>query len=116
VVQASRKSVDGVQEGLRKGALVCTDGPFVNLGLEEGTLLVAARSTGDFGSLEKIALFSGRKGDAGESLVKEWTLEKGPLDFAEFMAPPVGATYVRAEARTASRKFALTSPLFLTAA
>ena len=113
VVRANRKTLEGIQEGLRQGPVVCTDGPFVNLGLEEGILLVAARSSRDFGALEKIALFSGKKGQAGETLVKEWNLERGPMDFTEFTTPPAGVTYLRAEARTAGKRFALTSPLFL---
>lgn len=114
VVWAARKSLEGIQEGLRQGPVVCTDGPFVNLGLEEGILLVAARSSRDFGALEKIALFSGKKGETGENLVKEWNLDKGPMDFSEFTEPPTGVAYLRAEARTAGKRFAMTSPLFLT--
>lgn len=116
VVRSARKSLEGIQDGLRQGPVVCTDGPFVNLGLEEGILLVAARSSRDFGALEKVALFSGRKGDAGESLVREWNLDKGPMDFTEFMTPPKGAAYLRAEARTVKKGFAMTSPLYLSPA
>lgn len=113
VVRSGRKSVEDIQAGLRQGHIVCTDGPFLSLGCEEGTLLASARSSEDYGGLEKIALFAGRKGGTAETLVKEWDLEKGPLDFSEFAALPAGATYVRAEARTSSKRFALTSPLFL---
>lgn len=113
VVRASRKTIEGIQEGLRQGPVLCTDGPFLSVGMEEGVLLVAARSNEDYGPLEKVALFAGRKGQGAETLLKDWTLEKGPFDLSEFVMPPAGATYVRAEARTQGKRFALTSPLFL---
>lgn len=113
VVRSGRKTVADVQGALRRGDLFCTDGPFLTLGLEEGTLLVAARSSEDFGALEKVALFAGRKGAGSETMVKEWNLENGPLEFSEFLGPPPGAAYLRAEARTSGKRFALTAPLFL---
>lgn len=116
VVQAGRKSVEGIQEGLRRGSICCTDGPFLSLSLEGAGLVISARSSVDSGSLEKVSLLAGRKGGAGEIRVGEWNLQKGPMDFSETRDLPEGALYVRAEVRTASKRFALTSPLFLSPA
>lgn len=128
VVRASKKSVEGIQDGLRNGPVTCTDGPFLSLGMEEGILLVAARSSVDYGTLEKIALYAGRKGEGKERLVKEWDLGNGlkagtgqeaaggPMQFSEFLKPPARVDYVRAEARTVFKGFALTSPLWFSPA
>lgn len=118
VVQAGRKSVEGIQAGLRRGATCCTDGPFLSLTREGSGLRAWARSIQDFGSLEKVTVLAGRKGASAETRIAEWNLdqEKGPLDFSGTADLPEGATYARAEARTASKRFALTSPLFLTPA
>lgn len=113
VVKSAKKSLEGIQDGLRSGQILCTDGPFLSLEMEEGIILVAARSSEDFGTFEKVSVLAGRKGDRSETLVGEWTLDDGPLDFSQFTAPPSGAFYIRAEARTATKRFALTSPLFL---
>jgi hypothetical protein len=114
VVHSREKTIAGIQAGLASGKMVCTDGPFLHLHQGEKGIRLEGKSTPDFGNFEKVSVLAGRKGEARETQVREWTWEKpGPSDFAEAVEIPAGATYVRAEARTSEKRFALTSALFL---
>jgi hypothetical protein len=46
--------------------------------------------------------------------VRTWTWDKaGPMELRETLSPPSGAAYMRAEALTVDRFFALGSPAYL---
>ena len=80
---------------------------------EAGRGRVEARSTADFGGMEKVMLFAGRKGETKEFSLHEWRWQKdGPLHFSEAFELPIGFAYVRAEGLTSGKRFALASPLF----
>ena len=113
VVESKAKTLAGIQAGLSSGKLFCTDGPFIDLRREASKGRIEVRTTMDFGALEKVTLLAGRKGDAKEFSVQEWQWPKdGPLHFSEAFGIPTGVAYVRAEALTSGKRFALASPLF----
>jgi hypothetical protein len=113
VVQSARKSIAGIQEGLRAGRICCTDGPFLSLVPDNGGCRIQAQASADFGRLEKVSLLAGVPGQGREVQAGEWVLEKGPLSFEARAEVPAGAAYLRAEVRTDAHRFALSSPLFL---
>jgi hypothetical protein len=113
VVRAEGKTLPGIRKGLREGPLFCTDGPFLELRRDGDRARVRAVSTADFGGVEQVAVFAGRPGDRGEARIGEWTSEQGPMHLEETLDPPAGCRYLRAEALTRGKRFALSSPLFL---
>ncbi|HLP43570.1 MAG TPA: hypothetical protein VK465_18860, partial [Fibrobacteria bacterium] len=115
VVQAERKTLAGIQEGLRRGRVLATDGPFLTLSQSEGSqgkVRLSARGTVDFGGMEKVSLFAGKRNGSGEALAGEWSMEGGSLEWSGSADIPAGCLYLRAEGRTTAKRFALTSPLF----
>lgn len=114
VVHSRERTIAGIQAGLASGRMVCTDGPFLHLHGDAGETRLNGKSTPDFGVFQKITVMAGRKGESKETQVRAWSWESaGPLDFSEAFEVPAGTTYVRAEARTAEKRFALTSALFV---
>ncbi|MDQ3000477.1 MAG: hypothetical protein M3Y08_04355 [Fibrobacterota bacterium] len=114
VVHSQEKTIAGIQAGLASGRMVCTDGPFLHLHDASGETRLNGKSTPDYGVFEKITVMAGRKGEGKETQVRAWSWESaGPLDFSEAIEIPAGSTYVRAEARTSEKRFALTSALFV---
>ena len=112
VVRAKEKSIAAIQAGLKAGDLFCTDGPFLSLTREGDAFLLHARSSDDFGGLEKVQIVAGRSGDSREIPVKEWNWESdGPLEVSERLDCPAGVSYLRAEVRTAGKRFAMTGPI-----
>jgi hypothetical protein len=113
VVHAPDRSLKGIQAGLASGRISCTDGPFLDIRQSHEGIGIEARSTPDFGSLNRITVWSGRVGEARETAVMTRSWEKGPLEFRETLVPPASSSYLRAEASTAEKRFALSAPLFL---
>lgn len=113
VVHTEERSLRGIQAGLAGGRLCCTDGPFLDLGTGNGSLDVDARTTEDYGPFSRIMVWAGRKGDAKEIPVKSWNWDaSGPMRLRESVEPPVGSAYLRAEALTGDKRFALTAPVY----
>ncbi|MDB5105792.1 MAG: hypothetical protein JWP91_3481 [Fibrobacteres bacterium] len=115
VVHSPEKTIPGIQAGLASGNLFCTDGPFLHLADESGSLRLRGKSTGDFGGFEKITVFSGKTGETKEQSVREWDWKKpghGPLEVSELVTAPDGASYLRVEARTSGNRFAMTAPVY----
>lgn len=115
VVRAREKTIAGIQAGLASGKTFSTDGPFLNLEEENGGIRLLGKSIPDFGGFSKITIFSGKRGEGKERSVRAWTWEgeTGPLDVSEPIEIPAGASYLRAEARTTGKRFALTAPVYL---
>ncbi len=114
VVKSQDKTIEGIQKGLRTGAIFCTDGPYLNLSQELGKILIEARSITVYGAFEKLNIYAGHLGADKEVNVGQWNwVESGPMEFSDSITAPTGAAYIRAEALTATKKFALTAPLFL---
>lgn len=114
VVRSEEKTIAGIQAGLRAGQVCCTDGPFLALSASGNGAQVSAATTEDFGSLRRVVVFSGRKGDDRETVVKDWTWDSGgPLDFSEACSAPAGSLYLRAEAHTIDDRLAIAAPMFL---
>ncbi|MFC1585415.1 hypothetical protein ACFL5V_07705 [Fibrobacterota bacterium] len=108
-----RVGIDDIQQGMRKGNQICTDGPFLSLELEGSRLTVTARSITGFGDLHKIHLFSGAKGEPKETVVKSWVHEPGVFEFQDSLTVDKSVDYLRAEGWTWKDKLAITSPVFL---
>jgi hypothetical protein len=105
-------------EALARSRSLITDGPFVVLEPEEGKILARARSSPEFGSLEKVAVYAGFPGETGERVLLEESAGGGyaweaalPRPEAE---PPRGAGgYLRMAAMTETGRRAWTNPLWL---
>ncbi len=110
VVRADNNSISGIQKGFREGEITCTDGPFLNLKLEENTLKLYGKTISEFSKFSKIHLFGARSGDKRESVLNSW--EPGTFEFAEAIPLPSSLIYARAEAWTESRKLAITAAVF----
>ena len=114
VVRAEERTVAGIQAGLSAGRICCTDGPFLALEQDGGACRAEALSTPDYGPLARISIWAGARGAARETLVKTWAWDAaGPMEFRESVPPPGGAAYLRAEAATAEKRFALSAPVYL---
>jgi hypothetical protein len=114
VVHAPERTIAGIQRGLASGRLCCTDGPFLDLERKGDSLELRARTTPDYGPLAKVSVWAGRQGDTRETRVKTWEWEKaGPMEVRETLSPPPGSSYVRAEAVTSERFFALSPAAYL---
>ena len=107
------QNLEAVQQGLRNAKQIATDGPFLFINLEGGNIRITAKSISFLGGLNRIHLFSGKKGGARESVAKSWQFDKGVLDFQETVPLPGSSSYLRAEAWTDRDKLAICSPLFL---
>jgi hypothetical protein len=96
---------------------VCTatDGPFLSLLPESTTngtrLQLTARSTADFGVVNKISVLGGTLGDRQERRLFEVT--PASFDFETSLNVAPECTYMRAEAETSHGRFALTSAYFV---
>ncbi len=129
VVYSEEKTISGIQAALSAGKLFCTDGPFLQIEKKsaeeinskylkgETTFVgkVHARSTIDFGALEKVQILGGRLGEKSEFKIMEWDFtnpKSGPMELTEEFTFQAGLHYFRAEALTAEKKFALTAALF----
>jgi hypothetical protein len=116
VVHSRERTIAGMQAGLASGNLFCTDGPSLRLEAASSGAQVAhmhGKSIPEYGAFTKVTVFAGKSGDARESTVKEWSWkDKGPMDLSEAVALPAGKGYLRAEAHTAEKRFALTAPVF----
>ncbi|HKP97733.1 MAG TPA: hypothetical protein VJ385_18480 [Fibrobacteria bacterium] len=113
VVHSADKTVAGIQAGLKSGRLFCTDGPFLHLRGAEGSVELRGASLDDFGGFAKVSVLAGTRGETRERPVREWSWDgRGPVDFSETVRIPAGAAYVRAEARTEGKRFALTAPVY----
>jgi hypothetical protein len=114
VVHSKSKTLEGIQAGLASGHLFCTDGPALILTHLSSSVCIEAKSSVDFGSIEKLTLFAGQSGEKEELQLKVWTFEKDVTQyFTETYQIPLGVQYLRAEVETHSKKFAITSPIFL---
>jgi hypothetical protein len=114
VVHAPEPTLAGIQRGLASGRLCCTDGPFLELDPTADPFRLLARSTADYGPLARVSVWAGQRGETRETLVRTWTWDKaGPMELRETLSPPSGAAYMRAEALTVDRFFALGSPAYL---
>jgi hypothetical protein len=114
VVHSEEKSVRGIQRGLASGRTLCTDGPFLSLHGEVGSVRFECASIPDYGGFTKVAAFAGVRGEDRERPAGEWNWDgTGPLAIAESAGVPAGAIYVRLEARTSGNRFALTAPIYL---
>jgi hypothetical protein len=107
--------VAGIQSGLARGRLCCTDGPFLDLESGNSAFEVDARTTPDYGPFSRITVWAGRRGESKEIPVKTWSWETttGPMQVQEKISPPVGVAYLRAEAVTTEKRFVLTAPAYL---
>jgi hypothetical protein len=115
VVHARERSIAGIQAGLASGNLFCTDGPCLRLDREAAGIRLHGKSIRDYGAFDKVTVFAGNRGGAGESVVKIWRWDAanpGPMGFSEAVDAPAGAAYLRAEGRTAEKRFALTAPVY----
>jgi hypothetical protein len=113
VVHAPERTVAGIQAGLAAGRLCCTDGPFLDLERAGGSGLVVAHSIPDYGPLARVAVWSGRRGESRESLVRSWSWDaQGPMEVRETLSLPADSLYVRAEAATSEKRFALSAPAY----
>lgn len=118
VVHSREKTIAGIQAGLGSGNLFCTDGPALRIfrdGGESGRVRLEGTSIPDYGAFSKVTVFSGKRGEARETRLKEWNWNAqnpGALDLTETVEVPAGAAYVRAEAETSLQRFALTAPVY----
>ncbi len=114
VVYSPERTIAGMQAGLASGNLFCTDGPALRLVRENDGLRAHGKSMADFGVFEKVTIFSGKRGEARETVVREWKWKRpnGAMELNEAVEISTGAAYVRAEARTTERRFAMTAPVY----
>lgn len=114
VVRAPHRTVAGVQEGLSQARLCCTDGPFLDLEAAGASIELHAASTIDYGGFSQITVWAGRRGADKEIRVASWKWDaSGPLELRERIDAPAGAAYLRAEASTEEKRFALSAPYYL---
>ncbi len=90
---------------------ICTDGPFLEIAREGSAIRVRAKSSGDFGGLNSLALYGGRAGENSESMLKDFSLN-GAMECEEVFPAP-NLSYARAEVSTRNGRQALTSAVFL---
>jgi hypothetical protein len=113
VVKAESHDVAGIRAALGSGRLFCTDGPFLHLESHGAGVRLSARSSADFGGFARITLWAATRGASRETALRTWAFEgAGPLEVSEPIEPPAGFTYLRAEAATREKRFALTAPLY----
>ncbi len=113
VVPAAARDLPSLQAAFRAERCTCTDGPFAEVGREDGGLRVAAFSTPDYGAIVSVRLLGAETGEAEERIVAEWAFANGPMHFEERLNVPVKNGYVRLETVTLKGRRALTSAEFL---
>ena len=113
VVHAPARTVAGIQAGLASGRLFCTDGPYLELYADGDAFRLRGASTADFGGFGKVSVWAGRRGATKEIAAGAWDLAGSGMEFAEAITVPAGALYLRAEAHTSEKRFALTAPVYL---
>lgn len=130
VVQTEETKGDGILAALAAGRCYLTDGPALTMEVatadgrhvlgsrasaDGARAIVAARSTAEWGGVEKIGLAIGVVGERAERWA--WRGPSGDQYSCTWELPVcvTGPAYVRAEVRTTAGRRALTNPIWITA-
>jgi hypothetical protein len=115
LVHSPQKSISGIQAGLAAGRLTASDGPFMDLQMRASKTDILGRSIPEYGGFTKVTVYSGKRGENRERVLKEWTwTDRQPLELSEAVETPADSLYIRVEGKTRENRFAITAPIYLT--